>query len=37
MYGLKKEAKDLLPEGYTNPASPNGNFTKRRRHHGCMV
>lgn len=23
-----KEAKDLLPEGYTNPASPNGNFTK---------
>jgi len=22
------EAKDLLPEGYTNPASPNGNFTK---------
>jgi isoleucyl-tRNA synthetase len=22
------EAKDLLPEGYTNEASPNGNFTK---------
>lgn len=22
------DAKDLLPEGYTNPASPNGNFTK---------
>jgi len=22
------EAKDLLPEGYTNPASPNGKFTK---------
>ena len=21
-------AKELLPEGYTNPASPNGNFTK---------
>lgn len=25
---FEKEAKDLLPEGYTNPASPNGNFTK---------
>ena len=24
----QKEAKDLLPEGYTNVASPNGNFTK---------
>lgn len=23
-----KEAKDLLPAGYTNPASPNGNFRK---------
>lgn len=23
-----KEAKDLLPEGYTHPASPNGIFTK---------
>lgn len=23
-----KEAKDLLPEGYTNPHSPNGIFTK---------
>jgi isoleucyl-tRNA synthetase len=22
------DAKDLLPEGYTNPASPNGEFTK---------
>jgi isoleucyl-tRNA synthetase len=22
------DAKDLLPEGYSNPASPNGNFTK---------
>ena len=25
---FEKEAKDLLPEGYTNPASPNGNFAK---------
>ena len=25
---FEKEAKDLLPKGYTNPASPNGNFTK---------
>ena len=25
---FKLEAKDLLPEGYTNPKSPNGNFTK---------
>ena len=23
-----KEAKDLLPEGYTHPGSPNGEFTK---------
>ena len=25
---FEKEAKDLLPEGYTNPHSPNGIFTK---------
>ncbi len=25
-----KEAKDLLPEGYTNPHSPNGKFTKEK-------
>ena len=25
---FEKEAKDLLPEGYTNAASPNGKFTK---------
>lgn len=25
---FERDAKDLLPEGYTNPASPNGNFTK---------
>ncbi len=25
---FEKDAKDLLPEGYTNPKSPNGNFTK---------
>ena len=25
---FESEAKDLLPEGYTNPASPNNNFTK---------
>lgn len=24
----ERSAKELLPEGYTNPASPNGNFTK---------
>ncbi len=25
---FEKEAKDLLPEGYTHPGSPNGKFTK---------
>ncbi|MBO7677340.1 MAG: isoleucine--tRNA ligase, partial [Erysipelotrichaceae bacterium] len=25
---FESEAKDLLPAGYSNPASPNGNFTK---------
>ena len=25
---FERDAKDLLPKGYTNPASPNGNFTK---------
>ena len=25
---FEREAKDLLPDGYTNPASPNGNFRK---------
>jgi len=25
---FESEAKDLLPQGYSNPASPNGNFTK---------
>ena len=25
---FEREAKDLLPEGYTNPKSPNGKFTK---------
>lgn len=25
---FEKEAKDLLPEGYSNPASPNGEYTK---------
>lgn len=25
---FEKEAKDLLPPGYTNPKSPNGHFTK---------
>ncbi len=29
-YWFEKEAKDLLPEGYTNPASPNGKFTKEQ-------
>ena len=27
---FEKDAKDLLPEGYTNPKSPNGNFTKEK-------
>jgi isoleucyl-tRNA synthetase len=27
-YWFEHEAKDLLPEGYTNAKSPNGNFTK---------
>lgn len=34
---FEREAKDLLPEGFTHPGSPNGEFTKRNRHHGCMV
>lgn len=29
-YWFEKDAKDLLPEGYTNPASPNGKFTKEQ-------
>ena len=29
-YWFMKDAKDLLPEGYTNPASPNGKFTKEQ-------
>ncbi len=27
---FEKEAKDLLPEGYTNPKSPNGAYTKEK-------
>lgn len=27
---FEKDAKDLLPEGYTNPKSPNGLFTKEK-------
>jgi len=27
---FEREAKDLLPEGYTNPKSPNGEFTKEK-------
>ena len=27
---FEKEAKELLPEGYTNPASPHGAFTKEK-------
>ena len=27
---FEKEAKELLPEGYTNEHSPNGNFTKEK-------
>ena len=26
----EKDAKDLLPDGYTNPHSPNGKFTKEK-------
>ena len=26
----ERDAKDLLPEGYTNPHSPNGKFTKEK-------
>src|SRR5699024_12041355 len=25
---FEREAKDLLPEGFTHPSSPNGEFTK---------
>ncbi len=27
---FEREAKDLLPEGYSNPKSPNGNFSKEK-------
>ncbi|WP_088013025.1 isoleucine--tRNA ligase [Gottfriedia acidiceleris] len=27
---FEKEAKELLPEGFTHPGSPNGNFTKEK-------
>ncbi|MDD6466991.1 MAG: isoleucine--tRNA ligase, partial [Erysipelotrichaceae bacterium] len=27
---FEKDVKELLPEGYTNPKSPNGNFTKEK-------
>ena len=27
---FEKTAKELLPDGYTNPKSPNGNFTKEK-------
>ena len=27
---FEREAKDLLPEGYANPKSPNGKFTKEK-------
>ncbi len=26
---FEREAKDLLPEGFTHPSSPNGTFTKK--------
>ena len=29
-YWFEKDAKDLFPEGYTNPASPTGKFTKEQ-------
>ena len=28
IFGFEREAKDLLPEGFTHPGSPNGTFTK---------
>ncbi|MBE6115048.1 MAG: isoleucine--tRNA ligase [Erysipelotrichaceae bacterium] len=45
---FEREAKDLLPEGYTHPSSPNGNFKKETdimdvwfdsgsSHTGCLV
>ncbi len=27
---FEREAKDLLPEGFTHPGSPNGTFTKKQ-------
>lgn len=27
---FEREAKDLLPEGFSHPSSPNGNFTKEK-------
>ncbi len=27
---FEKDVKELLPQGYTNPKSPNGNFTKEK-------
>ena len=32
-----REAKDLLPAGFTSEHSPNGKFTEGNRHHGRLV
>ena len=36
-FGGERDAKDLLPEGFTHPGSPNGEFKKRNRYHGRLV
>ena len=33
----ERDAKDLLPEGFTHPGSPNGEFKERNRYHGRLV
>ena len=30
IFGFLKQLKELLPAGYTNPASPNGEFTRKK-------
>ena len=34
---FEREAKDLLPEGFTHVGSPNGIIYKRNRYYGCLV
>ena len=34
---FEREAKDLLPEGFTHPEKSKWYIYKRNRYHGCLV